>query len=1170
MDNNNPIKYSDLIKPDSSITDLISQLDQLGDAYMNTLKNIKGEAINLKASLTTVSGATAEHREKIKGATDEATKLARAERDLAFAESENAKQLALIKKAQSEANRMNKLTTQLNNSAAGSYNQLSAQYSINKIYLNDMTVEEREATDAGRKLVEETNAIYEEMKRLQEVTGKHTLNVGNYEAATLSLRGTIRKNTEALAQMKLAGQDNTAEFQKLLTETGRLKDEMNDAAQSIKGVASDTSTFDSVLSGATAAGGGFAAFTGAMELFGAESQQVEQAQKRLQAAIAITTGLQAVQNNLQKESALMLGVSKIQTYALGKAEAYRRLIQIQGTGATVGATVAQKVFNAVAAANPYVLLAMALITVVGALVLFSKGSETAAEKQERLNEIQKAYLESLEIEGNRITSVANDRTKALENELALAKARNASTKEIQRIEDELATQKNKTHSQLMGFYGAEMDQLDRNKEKLYLYRQELTRLQMEKANGTKKVSIDLELNGNITKAKIDDAITAIQGQIDNVGKSVDIAVNLKNEDTELKAADEQRKAQRIEAEKEIAKTELELVRKSQDARIKLIQDSGERERATIRATYSRQITDLQFQLDNDKNLTAKGRAAINDTIVASRKQLAVELKDLDNKLAADQREMMRKTQDIEIATMKDGADKKRIQAQTEFSRQIEDIQTRIDNENALEMESKGFISKATIAQHDELKKQIVGLTQQQNIELGKLDNDAAIAQLNKQREITEMKLATVREGSQEEINLKIQLLQQQRAIELATNKTLAEDVRQSEKDINAKYDALILKETANLTQQRELMLFDSQQALEQSQFDLLRNSEERKTRFQLEAEKKRLQKILELNETAGVKMTQTEVDTINNTIAKIDQEINKSKGKEKGDIYGLFGLNLDDDQKAAIDQSVSFAIGQVTEFLQAKIDAANIAVEAANKEVDSNEKRLQSELDARAAGYASNVTQAQKELALAKKTQADALREQEKAQKAQAAIQSIQQMGNLVSASALIWSQLGFPWAIPALAVMWGSFAMAKLKASEVTKQADAVTYGDGGLEILNGGSHASGNDIPIGTTTDGRPRRAEGGEALAIINKQKTRKYKSMLPGIIDSLNKGVFEEKYTNAYSTEGVQNNVFTAIDLTRIESSVDDIRNQGRKKTFTDGAGNQVVVYKNLTRTILSNN
>ena len=55
-DNNNPIKYSDLVKPDDSITKLIAQLDQLSDAYMNTLSNIKSEAITVKAALESVSG----------------------------------------------------------------------------------------------------------------------------------------------------------------------------------------------------------------------------------------------------------------------------------------------------------------------------------------------------------------------------------------------------------------------------------------------------------------------------------------------------------------------------------------------------------------------------------------------------------------------------------------------------------------------------------------------------------------------------------------------------------------------------------------------------------------------------------------------------------------------------------------------------------------------------------------------------------------------------------------------------------------------------------------------------------------------------------------------------------------------------------------------------------
>lgn len=72
-DNNNPIKYSDLVKPDDSISKLIAQLDQLSDAYMNTLNNIKSEAITVKSALQGVSGATESGRKSIQGATSTPT-----------------------------------------------------------------------------------------------------------------------------------------------------------------------------------------------------------------------------------------------------------------------------------------------------------------------------------------------------------------------------------------------------------------------------------------------------------------------------------------------------------------------------------------------------------------------------------------------------------------------------------------------------------------------------------------------------------------------------------------------------------------------------------------------------------------------------------------------------------------------------------------------------------------------------------------------------------------------------------------------------------------------------------------------------------------------------------------------------------------------------------------
>ena len=1160
-DNNNPIKYSDLVKPDDSITKLIAQLDQLSDAYMNTLQNIKSEAITVKAALEGVSGATENGRKTIRGASNDTDKLTRAARDLAFAESENAKRLAELKQAQKEANELNKLTTRLNQSAEGSYNRLSAQYSINKIYLNNMTVEEREATEEGRKLVAETKAIYEEMKRLQEETGKTSLNVGNYSDAAKGLTTQIENQTKQLALLRLEGKQGTAEYQQLSKETAILRDAVMDATAEITRMASDTSNLDAVLSFAAGASGGFAAFTGTMELFGSESEEVQEAQKKLQAAIAITTGVQAIQNAVQKQSSIMLGISRLQMAALSKAQVYNRLVTMQGTKATLAATIAQKAFNLIAAANPYVLLALALVTVIGALVLFASNTDKSAKNQQKLNEAQKVWLDYLETEATEMNRVSNERVAQLNRELNIAKARNASLSETRKIEDEILAERTKAHNKSVGFYGQELDDLEANRAKLKQLNDMLVQLNNAKARGDKKVYIDVDLDGKIDKVKVDEAIEAVQGQIDNTGRAVDIAVNLKTEGADLDAERKILAAQRLQENRDAAKAETDILRKAEDARIALIKNTFDQQRAQRQAANARAIADIQLQLRTETNLTVKARKALNDQIVLLREQLAVDMIDIANQQRAAELSAQRATQDAQIALMAEGAEKQREQLRVEYERQIQDINTRLETERGL-----------TETQVAELLNQQLLLQQQYAKSLGELNDQITIDQMQAAADRTQLQLDAAREGSQEEINLRIQLLQQQRAIELAQNRQLAEDVRQSEADINAKYDAEVLKQTTELNQQRALMLFDQTQALEASEFDLIRNSEERKTRFRLAQEKARLQKILELNKAAGVKMTDAEVKTIENTIAKIDQEIEKSKGDERGnDIYGLFGLNLDDDQKEAISTSVSFAIEQLNSFLDAKVQAADAAVSAADKEIDASQRRLDAELEARANGYANNVAMAQKELDQAKKNQEKALKEQQKAQKAQQAIQTIQQIGNLVTASALIWSQLGFPFAIPAIAIMWGSFAAAKIKAAQLSKSANAggsESYGDGTVEMLAGGSHQSGDDVDLGTKPDGTRRRAEGGEFFAVINKRNSRRFRRIIPDVINSLNRGTFAQKYLNAYNTDGVnvtvqQNN---APDLRDLKDDVREIKEQNRRRRYTDGNGNVIEVYKNLTRKI----
>ena len=467
---------------------------------------------------------------------------------------------------------------------------------------------------------------------------------------------------------------------------------------------------------------------------------------------------------------------------------------------------------------------------------------------------------------------------------------------------------------------------------------------------------------------------------------------------------------------------------------------------------------------------------------------------------------------------------------------------------------------------------ITALEQQQTEALLKIEQDRQLQELALQKESIELRLQAVKEGSEQEKQLRMQLLENERQTALLQNQQKPTGQQQDAGAINASFDAKGAG-IADEYLQAQLQIFDQQQALAQSEFDLLRNSEARKTQFRLQAEKERLQKVLELNQQAANKLSDVEVQTIQNTIKKIDQEIEQSKGEERGtDIYGLFGLNLDDDKKEAINTSMQYALDALNTFTAARVAAADAAVEQADKEVSAAQSALDAELEARANGYANNVVQAQKELDLAKKNQEKALKEQQKAQKQQAAIQTLQQIGNMVTATALIWSQLGFPFAIPAIAVMWASFAASKIKAAQLAKQTGETggteTYGDGTVELLEGGSHQSGNDIDLGTKPDGTRRRAEGGEFFAVINKRSSRRFRKIIPDVINSLNNGTFAHKYLKSYSDgDGLTLNVTgQSPDLRNLSDDVREIKEQNRRRVYVDGDGNTIESYKNLKRKI----
>lgn len=193
-----------------------------------------------------------------------------------------------------------------------------------------------------------------------------------------------RRMTEA-ERNSAAGMELKRKLEGLIKKAGELRDAMDDANTQIRGEASDTKHLDGIAQGLNIVTSSAGAAVSVFQMFGASQEELINIQTKLQATLAISNALTVIQNNLQKESSLMMGIRTIQEKAHAAAITLRTAAEGRGVIVTGLATVAQKAFNAVANANPYVLLATAILTVVGALVAFTAGSNeaTTAEKRQR-------------------------------------------------------------------------------------------------------------------------------------------------------------------------------------------------------------------------------------------------------------------------------------------------------------------------------------------------------------------------------------------------------------------------------------------------------------------------------------------------------------------------------------------------------------------------------------------------------------------------------------------------------------------------------------------------------------------------------------------------------------------------------------------------------------------
>ena len=191
------------------------------------------------------------------------------------------------------------------------------------------------------------------------------------------------RNLSDVERSSELGRTLQAQIQAVEDKAGELADIQGDVSRVIGDIASDTRLWDAASEGL-----GILSNVGqtAVSVWGMFGGSVEDCARALNAFNAVGSAVNtiiAIGNATQKESAIMKGINKVQQWAL--------------TRATQEGTVAQGAFNAVANANPYMLLATALVAVGAAIwsyvSLTDKGTEATKKAKKAVDNYHKALSE---------------------------------------------------------------------------------------------------------------------------------------------------------------------------------------------------------------------------------------------------------------------------------------------------------------------------------------------------------------------------------------------------------------------------------------------------------------------------------------------------------------------------------------------------------------------------------------------------------------------------------------------------------------------------------------------------------------------------------------------------------------------------------------------------------
>lgn len=325
------------------------------------------------------------------------------------------------------------------------------------------------------------------------------LDSGAAEKSIKSYKAELREATELQLQMSKNFGATSDEALAAAKKVGQLKNEIGDAAKLANAFNTDGSATMQAFGGAVRGlAGGFSALTGIMALLGTQNKEVEQAILKVQAAMAISEGINSIVDASKQfknlgaviqQTAAFQKVLAISTSLTSKAFAFMG-IAVEGT------SIAFKVLRGAIIATGIGALVVAIGFLIDKISTWQSETDKQIEKQQLLNEKLK---ESSDIIYNNQLQAYDRQQKLEEARAKLAGASEETLFNIQQKYDKLRLGAKKAHYVEQGRLDG--DTIKKNKDDITNFQNDITvkelnfqakQRQDQKAAGDKKLQISAD------------------------------------------------------------------------------------------------------------------------------------------------------------------------------------------------------------------------------------------------------------------------------------------------------------------------------------------------------------------------------------------------------------------------------------------------------------------------------------------------------------------------------------------------------------------------------------------------------------------------------------------------------------------------------------------------------